>query len=163
MIFIDIFNEKEINPALIQNRIFNFNGTDISIECYKNSSGIINVPTLRFEAMVVLIDCIDILAKRFKISDMSTEIDTPEVYITSATVLGGRLSWENTGYGFRLQVASYDAHQMQEFKDEVLKHYKDTYGIDNLIATAQISGSKEILFVVKPIKSDLIEKGVDNE
>ena len=154
--FINIFNEKEIGQANILNRSFNFSGKQYDIEYYKNNE-IINIPVLRFEAMTVLIDCIDILAKRFKITDMNTKLSAPEVYITSATVLGGKMSWESTGFGFRLQVASYDTEQMLEFKDEVIKYYKDTYNNDNLLATKQISGSKEILFVVKPPISKLIE------
>lgn len=169
--FLKIFNLK--TEGTIKTVPITFRGEKFDIEYYQKEKNVMSVPVLRYEAIYLLVDCINELAKEFKLDSIKTQLPfkNPKVFITSATVLSGKLnsegkrqlSWENTGYSFRLFVNGYTEEQMNDFCETMKEKYK-SQGANNFFTYQKSKDSMEYLFIVNPVKSDLIEEGVfDNE
>lgn len=150
--FAQIFNMDQ--SGSVEDVSMNFKGKDIMLKCYKDQQGSWIVPTLRPDAMIVLKDALRILFDELNAASYSDEEDpTPDVFITSATVLGGKMSWENTGYLFRLQVGNpeFTEEDMANFCNKV-KQFYDSIGATNFMIAKPVHNNKrEAIFAVKPV------------
>lgn len=151
--FANIFTASQ--SGSIEPLSINFNGKDVSMQCYTDSGAWI-VPTLRYDAMLLLKDCLRILFEDSDVANYNNEEKiTPHVFITSATIIGGKASWENTGYAFRLQLdgAKYTEEDAYNFTLKI-KDYYNSIDVPNYMECYVVPNNKtEILFIVKPVET----------
>ena len=79
---------------------------------------------------------------------------SPYVYITSATIIGDKLNWENTGYAFRLSFdqAKYTEEDVSSFTLKIQEYYQSINAPNYMECHVVPNNKTEILFIVKPIK-----------
>ncbi len=152
--FVKIFNYVDSGSTL-EDIPMTFNGKSLRVCCYKSSQGAWIVPTLRPDAMIALRDVMKLLFKKLNIASFTKDVAlSPSVLITSATVIGGKATWENTGLAFRLQVTEKDftTEQLKEFCHEVIAYY-ESIGAPNFIKAQPVHNNiDEAIFIVKPRK-----------
>jgi len=151
--FASIFTASQ--SGSIEPLSINFNGKDVDMQCYTDSGAWI-IPCLRYDAMLLLKDCLRILFEDSNVANYNNEEKiTPHVFITSATIIGGKASWENTGYAFRLQLdgSKYTKEDAYNFTLR-MKEYHASIDVTNYMECYIIQKKKtEILFIVKPVET----------
>lgn len=151
--FTTIFTVKQ--QSSVESVKINFVGKEVSLNCYKSDTGAWVVPCLRPEAMLLLKDALRILFDMSGVSDFSAEeIELPHVFITSATIIGGNKSWENTGLAFRLllDATRYTPEQVITFSEKVKEYYLSIDVPNYMEIHPGTNNQQELLFIVKPIK-----------
>lgn len=131
----------------------NFNGKDVGMQCYTEDGAWI-IPCLRHEAMLLLKDCLRLLFEDSGVSNYTTEEKiTPHVFITSATIVGGNISWENTGYAFRLQLdgTKYTEQDANNFIIKIRDYYTSIDAANYMECYVVPDNKTEMLFIVKPV------------
>lgn len=143
-----------VQKGSVENLSINFGGKNITLECF-NKQGAWNIPALRRDAILLLRDCLKIIFDDSGIANLNYEEDiTPHVFITSATIIGGKTSWENTGLAFRLLFDStnYTPKDVINFVEKMKNYYKELSAPNYMECLIVPDNEMETLFIVKPIK-----------
>ena len=144
--FFGIYHDKQIDYSQI---VLKYSNKNISMGCLKSDSGAWNIPVLRMDSMILLKDALQILYDKFEIS--ATEPDV-KVYLTSATIIGGKSSWENTGLAFRLQIAdqSFTEEDIKKVSLEIQDSYKKSGAVNFMQSNVNKDNKRELMLIVKP-------------